>query len=76
MFFETDRSICQNAIICSSATRVRAYSSRLKQNSGSESYFLEFDNSGSAGFSLRAKLGDSSSTYDGTWHFRLTYRAF
>lgn len=76
MFKDSDFSICQDGIFSTSASLVRGYSSRNKHDGTSDDYFVELRNVTGNGLNLQARRGNSGSSSDGVWHFRITYRAF
>jgi hypothetical protein len=76
MFKDSDFSICQSGIFSTSASLVRGYSLRSKHDGTADDYFLELRNITGNGLNLQARRGNSGSSSDGIWHYRITYRAF
>jgi len=74
MFRDSDKSFIQSGVF-SSAAFVHAYSTRLKQVGTSNSYYIELRNDSSSSLNIQARRGDSGSGFDGTWNYRITYRA-
>jgi hypothetical protein len=75
MFYDGDYSRSASGWFSSSTTITRGFSTRVRSDSGSQDeYAIELRNSGVTTLDLQARRGDSSSSLNGIWHYRIMYR--
>ena len=75
-FYDSDPSVNSSGLISSSGSIARGFSTRVRsQVSGLDEYALELKNDGVVDLNIFVRRGDSSSSFNGIWRYRLMYWA-
>jgi hypothetical protein len=73
---DSDPSLCCQGIFSSSGSQTRGFTLRVRSTIlGSFDYAIELLNDAAGGLNLRCNRGDGSSSTDGNWTWKATYRA-
>lgn len=75
LYQDSDKSYIQSGAFSSDGVSTRGFSNRIKITGDADDYMVELRNDNSNNLTLQARRGSAGSSFDGTWNYRITYRA-
>jgi hypothetical protein len=76
-FLDATPNISSSGVVSSNGTITKGWSTRVRSDSsGLDEYALELRNNGAVDLNIFVRRGDSSSSFNGIWRYRLMYWAF